>query len=55
MISRRIVDVTCEREKKYTYIRWGTASVGNFGDLGLTAILIFIFILNKQLNIFRVP
>ena len=36
------------REKRNTHtLRWGSASVDNFGDLGLTAILVFKFILNK--------
>ena len=44
------------REKRNTHtLRRGSASVDNVGDVGLTAILVFKFILNKQLNIFRIP
>jgi hypothetical protein len=43
------------REKINTHtLRLGSALVDNFGDLDLTSILIFKFILNKQLNIFAI-
>jgi len=36
------------REKRNTHtLRWGSTSVDNFGYLGLTAILIFKFILSN--------
>jgi hypothetical protein len=38
------------KEKRNTHtLRWGSASVDNFDDLGLTAILTFKFIFNIQI------